>query len=202
MLIVDDLPENRAVLEILLSSLGFEIQCANNGKEAIKLFQSWKPDVILMDMVMPIMDGKTATKLIREMEEGEETGIVAVSASAFDEEREEILQQGANYFVRKPYDESDLLRKIQLCTGVEYVFEEDKHIEKSSSQKKDITDLKIDLPLDKRTAFVKAIDEGDLAEIEALSKTIEKSDEELYALIQSCIEQMDLDALQEVFNKE
>lgn len=198
-LIVDDLVENRIVLEVFLSSLGFEVKSANDGKDGVELFKQWQPDVVLMDMVMPVMNGIEATERIRNTKMGKEIGIIAVSASAFDEEREEVLKKGANFFIKKPYKESELLDKIQECTGVEYEYanyDEDKN---KILEMDDKSKLEVKLTPAMRSDFIEAVDEGDIERVEVLANEIRESNQKLYLIIMKSIEQMDLDAMQELF---
>ena len=102
-LVVDDLKTDRILLTEILSRVGFTIRQAQNGVKAIEVFEAWEPDIILMDMNMPIMDGREATQKIKATPLGEKTPIIAVTASAFEENRIEIIGIGADGFVRKPF---------------------------------------------------------------------------------------------------
>jgi len=124
-LVVDDRPESRLLLTLLLSSIGFQVREAENGKEAIDLWSSWEPHLICMDMRMPVMDGYTATKEIKTHLKGEATTIIALTASAFEEERKTILSAGCNDFIRKPFQESFLLEKIAKHLGVVYIYDQE-----------------------------------------------------------------------------
>ena len=135
-LVVDDRPESRLLLTLLLSSIGFQVREAENGKEAIDLWSSWEPHLICMDMRMPVMDGYTATKEIKTHLKGEATTIIALTASAFEEERKTILSAGCNDFIRKPFQESFLLEKIAKHLGVVYIYDQEDAVnsEPESSQ--------------------------------------------------------------------
>ena len=125
-LAVDDVPPSRLLLNKLLTSIGFEVKEAGDGEAAIALWQEWQPDLILMDMRMPIMDGYEATRAIKEQidrDRGENTIIIALTASAFEEERVEILSAGCDDFMRKPFQEGELLTKIGQYLNVEYIYE-------------------------------------------------------------------------------
>ena len=123
-LIVDDVEDSRSLLVQLLSSVGFTVQEAGNGKEAIDRWQSWQPHLILMDMRMPVMDGFTATQIIRSTPQGRNTKIIALTASAFQEERQEILQIGCDDFISKPFQSDILFHKISQHLGVEYIYDQ------------------------------------------------------------------------------
>jgi len=123
-LVVEDSEVNRLLLVKILTPLGFEVCKATNGQEAVALWQSWQPHLIWMDIQMPVMDGYQATKIIKQMPKGQETVIIALTASAFEEQREAILQAGCDDFVHKPFQEEVLLEKIALHLGMRYVYEE------------------------------------------------------------------------------
>jgi CheY-like chemotaxis protein len=97
---------------------------AENGQQAVALWDSWQPHLILMDMRMPVMDGYEATKRIKFHLKGQATVIIALTASAFEEDRTMILSAGCDDFVRKPFQEEVLLEKIATHLGVRYVYEE------------------------------------------------------------------------------
>jgi PAS domain S-box-containing protein len=122
-LVVDDQFENRLVLVKLLTPLGFEVAEAQNGQEAIDLDKTWQPHLIFMDMRMPVMDGYEATRLIKAQRTSGRPAIIALTASAFEEERNLILHTGCDDFVAKPFREALLLAKIAEHTGVEFVYE-------------------------------------------------------------------------------
>jgi CheY-like chemotaxis protein len=96
----------------LLSSVGFEVQEAANGQEALEIWSSWEPDLIFMDIKMPVMDGYTAIQNIRASREGNATVIIALTAHAFEEERQSILSVGCDDFIRKPFQQQEILAAI------------------------------------------------------------------------------------------
>ncbi|MEG4317832.1 MULTISPECIES: response regulator [unclassified Microcoleus] len=124
-LIVEDVAENRQLLLKLLTPLEFEVREATNGQEGIALQSTWKPHLILMDMLMPVMDGYEATRLIKQTPEGKETIIIALTASAFDEQRHIILSAGCNDLICKPFREEVLFEKIAHHLNLRYIYEEE-----------------------------------------------------------------------------
>ncbi|MFS8119685.1 MAG: response regulator, partial [Microcoleus sp.] len=121
-LVVEDVEENRRLLVKLLTSVGFDVREATEGVEALSLWESWSPDLIWMDLRMPIMDGYTVTKRIREHPNGQETFIIALTASAFEEEREKALMAGCDDFMSKPFQEGLVFDKLAQHLGVEYIY--------------------------------------------------------------------------------
>ncbi len=125
MLVVDDNQINRDLLSSLLAAVGFEVRTADNGKLAVLAFSEWRPHAILMDMKMPVMNGRQATKVIRSLPGGDETVVVVVSAGAWEEDRKTALADGVDDFIRKPFREEELLGVLHKHIGVRYVFEPD-----------------------------------------------------------------------------
>lgn len=122
-LVVDDRPESRLFLIQLLSTIGFAVQEAENGLEAVQIWETWLPHLICMDMRMPVMNGYEATRQIKSHLKGQATAIIALTASAFEEQRQTILSTGCDDFVRKPFREEVLLEKISQYLGVQYIYE-------------------------------------------------------------------------------
>ncbi|MDF5708525.1 MAG: PAS domain S-box protein [Nostoc sp. S4] len=125
-LVVDDRKENRDLILQLLGSIGFEIQAANNGQEAIAIWQNWQPHLIWMDMRMPVMNGYDATKEIRARERNTDVNhrsvIIALTASAFEEQQASILAAGCDDLVRKPFREQVIFEKIAEYLQVDYIY--------------------------------------------------------------------------------
>ena len=121
-LIVEDHPKNRSLLSGLLRIAGFEIRETENGEEAISVFQQWQPHLIWMDMRMPVMDGYEATAKIRSLPGGDTVKIVAVTASAFNEQRQDILAAGCDDVVHKPSKNHEIYETITLQLDIEYLY--------------------------------------------------------------------------------
>ena len=122
LLVVDDRPANRQILVKLLQPLGFEVREAADGQEAVEQWRVWQPHLIWMDMRMPVMDGMEATRQIKQAPGGQETIIVALTASGLEEDRTMILEEGCDDYVRKPFYEEELYDTIAKHLGVRYVY--------------------------------------------------------------------------------
>ena len=125
-LVVDDTPLNRTVLTRLLAAVGFEVRGASNGEEALAAWESWEPHFIWMDKRMQGLDGLEVTRRIRAREQAEgrrRVPIIALSASALEHERADILAAGCDDFVAKPFRESTIFNKLREHLGVEYTYE-------------------------------------------------------------------------------
>jgi len=123
-LVADDHIENRDWLMKLLASIGFAVRGVENGEAAIGSWEEWRPRLILMDVHMPVLDGLEATRRIKADPRGKETCIVALTASAMDEDRNAVLQAGADDFLGKPCREAELLEKIHTLLRVVYDYED------------------------------------------------------------------------------
>ena len=120
---VEDNPENRQLLVSLLSEIGFHVRQVVNGEEAIEQFEQWQPHLIWMDMRMPVLDGYEATQRIRALPGGDQVKIVAITASAFKEQRNRILEVGCDELIHKPYKANEILGVMEKLLGVRYRFE-------------------------------------------------------------------------------
>lgn len=138
-LVVDDDRDNCQLLEQMLSPIGFELKKGNNGKKAIELWQSWQPQLILMDLQMPVIDGYQAIRQIRSFEaknssllykeeardylDKPETKIIAMTASILDRERIAAEEAGCDDFISKPFQENTIFNILQKHLGVRYIYQ-------------------------------------------------------------------------------
>jgi CheY-like chemotaxis protein len=124
-LIADDRNDNRILLSQLLGPIGFELREVVNGIEAIQSFEEWHPHLILMDVIMPLMDGNEAVRHIREHAQHDPVKIITISASTFGQDRKKALEIGADDFIGKPFRQTELLEKIRALLGAEYCYEDE-----------------------------------------------------------------------------
>lgn len=166
--IADDKEPNRVLLEKMLTGVGFRVEGARNGLEAVELYQRIHPDLILMDMFMPEMDGFEAIRKIRALPEGGTVKIFAVTASVFEDDRDHVLEAGADEFIKKPFREHDIFEKIRDHLGVAYVTAiPDQVIELAQPQQTLNPEDIYALPEAEREMIREAIINGDLDLIEA-----------------------------------
>ena len=149
-LVVDDRADNCLVIERLLSPLGILVREARDGQEAIAVWEDWQPHLIWMDMQMPVMDGYEATRKIKAHPLGKQTVIVALTASAFEEERQTILGAGCDDFMRKPFEVNILFAKMEEVLGVRYIYEEsvEEKLEEESEISGLVSNQSVELQLD------------------------------------------------------
>jgi PAS domain S-box-containing protein len=125
LLVVEDRWESRHFLVKLLESIGFQVREAENGAEAIAIWEQWQPQLIWMDMRMPVMDGYEATRQIKAQLKGQATAIIALTASALEEEKAIVLSAGCDDFVRKPFREAVIFEKVAEFLGVVYLYKDE-----------------------------------------------------------------------------
>jgi CheY-like chemotaxis protein len=130
-LIAEDQRDNQLLLSKLMTDIGLEVKVANDGEECIRLFEDWKPDLIWMDRRMPQMDGVEATRRIRQLPGGDQVKIVAVTASVFKEQKDELLEVGMDGFVRKPYLIDEIYQSLEQQLGIELLYQDDQ-VEKAT----------------------------------------------------------------------
>ncbi len=133
-LIVDDHEVNRAMLHRLLFRLGFEIAEATDGEDCLHKAQEFRPDIILMDLLMPVMNGWEATRRLRQLPELKDPVILALSANVYETSRQESILAGCNNFLTKPIQTNELLELLRLHLRLEWVYEERSQTKKRKAQ--------------------------------------------------------------------
>ena len=123
-LVVDDSKTNRKIMLQLLEPVGFKVQEAVNGREAVDIWMRWQPHMIWMDLRMPVMNGYEATELIKSYSKTPQcTPIIAFSASTLEEDKSRFKAAGCDDFVGKPFSESIIFDKIAQHLGIRYIYE-------------------------------------------------------------------------------
>lgn len=120
-LITEDNPINQQVLKELLTSLNQNFIIANNGAEAIKLFQQNEFDLVFMDMNMPILDGFSATKRIRQLETGKEIPIIILTADTYSLDKKELLKNGVTQIIHKPVTKDKLSEILKFYQSEKFI---------------------------------------------------------------------------------
>jgi CheY-like chemotaxis protein len=103
-LYVEDVKDIRLPISEILTILGYEVRCANNGKQGVEAAENWQPDIILMDLRMPVMDGPTAIRTLRSNLDTSDIPIFVLSAYSDAETRDLCQQIGVDRFIAKPID--------------------------------------------------------------------------------------------------
>ena len=124
LLVAEDDESNRLLLVNALKMPGFKIQEAVNGQEAVKIWGRWKPDLVFMDMHMPVLDGFSATRQIKSSPGGHSSVIIALTASSLEEDRERVLSAGCDDFIGKPYQLDDVYDMLTRHLGIKFIYQE------------------------------------------------------------------------------
>ncbi len=183
-LIVDDMQENRAVLVNMLSNVGFEILEAENGQECLKKFFDYRPEVVLLDLQMPVMNGFETAKHIREFEKIHDTTIIAVSAHAFEESRSQTMEAGCSDFLVKPVQLEGLLELLRIYLQLEWVYKEHNQSKQNEALWGSIEpESAIDLPRKEVEILLKLARRGNIKKILACLADIEDLGKQYLPLI-------------------
>jgi signal transduction histidine kinase/ligand-binding sensor domain-containing protein/CheY-like chemotaxis protein len=166
LLIVDDDPTNRQLLIKLLAPLDFELREAENGQQAIEIWEKFEPHLIWMDMRMPVLNGYEATRQIKAMTKSQATTIIALTASSFEEERATIMKAGCDDFLRKPFREADIFSLMEKHLGIRFIYAEPSTGPLQPQEALSPADLAL-LPPALLSKFYRAVKTLDLALIEA-----------------------------------
>src|SRR5215470_16522684 len=111
-LVVEDNPDNMTLITDVLSSLDYDVVQATDGEQGVKIAESEKPNLILMDLSLPRMDGWTATKVIKANPDIKHIPIIALTAHAMVGDRERALEAGCNDYISKPINLRELASKL------------------------------------------------------------------------------------------
>lgn len=203
-LIVDDKFVNRQLLLRLLSPFGFELQEAKHGKEAIEIWEAWHPHLIWMDMCMPIMDGFEAAQTIKASSKGQETVIIALTASVLEEERALAWSAGCNAVLRKPFRDEQIFKAIEQHLGVRYVYEEIMDQPKQAAQKRELLTVENlqTLSPELRQKLRQAVLTSSKKDIAAVVAAIEQENAALSTAIALCFHNFEYETILNLIPKE
>ncbi|MDM8541430.1 ATP-binding protein [Desulfococcaceae bacterium HSG9] len=211
-LIADDNPENRSVLRYLLTPLKFKVVEACNGQEAVEKMLTLHPDIILMDMVMPIADGFQAVRKIRSYESRmrqspssatlfpAHTPIIAITAKAFINDKQKCFDAGCDDFIPKPVNVDELLEKLQKLLSLEWLYKDtqsgtdESENTVSSPEPPDAEDLK---------TLIQLANVGDIRSIRNFTAKLEQSKQHLRpfaAQLNMLAQQFQIDKIRKLLN--
>ena len=200
-LVVEDNLENRLLLRTLLHKAGFEVREAENGAEAIDLFQQWQPHLIWMDMRMPVMDGYKATAKIRSLPDGHRVKIVAITASAFREQRQGILAAGCDEVVHKPFKDNEIFETMARLLDIKYLYKdmgaEAPHEQSINLTAEMLTELPGELLLELREATL-TLDQG---AIFAIIERVEPLAPDTARGLQACMDNLQLGLISDLLGE-
>jgi len=197
-LIVEDHADNRNLLRVLLEQSGFSVAEAVDGQQAVMAYQKIQTDLIFMDWRMPVMGGEEATKKIRVLDTGKQVKIVALTASAFNEERSKILACGIDDYISKPFLSEEIFDCLHRLLACEYSYkheeQDDDKVQSRKVSRQQIQALSTKL-LQQLKESVSALD---VEMTNELIVEISKTDELLASGLKYYLEQLDFATLHKI----
>jgi two-component system sensor histidine kinase/response regulator len=198
-LVVDDKDENLKVAVDLLKLVGFETCEAIDGVDAIEKFEQWNPHLILMDMRMPVMDGYEATRRIKLTEKGKQTPVVALTASAFEDELKKIQSLGMQGYIRKPFRENELFGTLSKILDITYIYEDDSPLNIQNNEVMIASGIN-QLPASLAVNMKEALAVADLDRFIELAEMLNKDNAELAQKLLALARNYDYENLQKLLN--
>lgn len=178
MLIVDDNTSNRILVKTIFEDIGFDIQEANSGEEAIKIFKEWPADFIWMDIEMPHLSGYETTNLIRKEPNGDKVKISVLSASVLDEDKKRFANSQCDFFVAKPFTTAILFETVSKALNISYIYKD----ENKKTKKNHLFDENKILELNTQTkdAILKAAEKGSGIKLKKALEIVKKDNIDLF----------------------
>jgi signal transduction histidine kinase/DNA-binding response OmpR family regulator len=199
-LIVEDQQDNQALLAHLMENVGLQTKVAENGKQGVELFKSWQPHLILMDQRMPVMDGKEATRHIRQLTGGRKVKIVAVTASAFKEQQKEMFEAGMDDVVGKPYRPDEIYACLSKQLGVRFEYE---GVAETQGQERTLTPEMLSvLPEALRNELQEALESLESDRIAQVIQQVATHDQELQQTLTQLAESFDYPAILQALKRD
>ncbi|MGD8847046.1 MAG: ATP-binding protein [Desulfobacteraceae bacterium] len=201
-LVAEDTEISRELLVRILKPVGFDVQAAVNGKEAVEMFHRWRPHFIWMDVRMPVMDGLEATRRIKKTEAGKSTPIAALTAHALEEEKEVILAAGCDDFVPKPFRDREIFEAMAKHLGLKYRYEYRREKAMPLQPEVEIRPEQLTaLPADLLSRLHDAAVELDRDRISALLEQIKTFDAQMAKALESSVKKFALGSLLDQLEK-
>lgn len=202
-LVAEDVEPNRLLLVELLRPLGFEVREAADGEAALKLWEEWKPHLIFMDLRMPLLDGLEAASRIKAHPAGKQTVVVALTASAFEQDRAQMLAAGCDEFISKPFRQEQIYRCLQKHLGVRYTYTSVRATRRKSGTLDPVARQQAaSLSAEWRDRMRRAIIDGDVVTIEALIDQIAPEHAELATLLRQWAYDFEYERIRSLFEIE
>lgn len=172
-LIADDQQDNRSLIRDILAPLGMEVYEAGDGQACLDQAQNLLPDAILVDLKMPELDGEQVIKIVRATPALQDIVLIAISASAFEQDREQCLAAGADDFLPKPFHLDRLLELLHQHLGIELIYS-DQDKERAAEQKNVPEQPKVTLPTVEWEKLMELAKRGDVNKIKKRAKHLEQ----------------------------
>jgi PAS domain S-box-containing protein len=200
-LVVEDTYESRVLIKTMLELAGIEVLEAANGKEGLRMFAAHAPDLVLMDMRMPVMDGYEAIERIKASAQGKKTPIIAVTASAFEEDRQKVLASGADEFIRKPILANELFAKIQERLHIVFLYVEESQSMAASVDKSSAKSMAEGLPRELTGQLKEALTVLDLHTFEGFLPEVAKHAPQLAEALKQLSHGYEVSMLMDILGK-
>jgi signal transduction histidine kinase/DNA-binding NarL/FixJ family response regulator len=202
-LVVDDIEENREVISKLLEIIGINVSSANNGQEAIERANLCKPDIIFMDIRMPVLNGIDATKRIRK-EFADHIKIVALTASALNRDKAFYLKAGFDEFISKPFKEETIFNCLNKLLEVEFVYSEE--LPESKEKNIGIDEIDFSKVSIKKSTLTQLDESAKLNQISKIEEIIDELESQegfdgLVSILKQYVDVFDMDGILEVIKK-
>jgi PAS domain S-box-containing protein len=201
-LVAEDQPDNRILLQRLLQSVGFEVRAVENGAEAVELFTTWQPHFIWMDQRMPEMDGTEAARRIRALPGGDKVKMSAQTASTFKDDDLELKLAGFDAVIHKPFRPVQIFECMERLTGLRFVRAEVQHPASKNESlhllrleqlpaplREELFDALTSLDSDLICSIVEQVKAYDVTLFQAMSRLVDNFD---YPTILDALEKVDL----------
>ena len=196
-LIVEDDPVSRKLLQKILSKVGFTVLTVDSGEESLRILDRFSPDVLLMDVRLPGLDGYETAMRVRKSPNGWHTRIIAVTASGVttDEIHRQASAAGIDDVVAKPFDVSELLDKIKVLCKIAYVYDTPAIEEMNVRPQKEEDSAMIRLPETLRGELRNAVELGDMTAFDNLAEQVGEVDPALKERLAKLARQFEYDTL-------
>ncbi len=201
-LVVDDVSENRLLLNNLLLQAGFQTREAANGEQAVVQFEEWQPHLIWMDLHMPVMDGYKATRRIRALPGGDRVKIVALTAGAFKEQHREILAAGCDEVLHKPFSAYNIFDAMKKHLVVRYIYEGAEDAEQAPSPVILTAKMMAKLPDEQKKTLRGAAQKLDIAATEEVLKEMRNEHPEIASRLQVLVREFRFSRILELLKSE
>ncbi|MBF0449725.1 MAG: response regulator [Candidatus Magnetomorum sp.] len=201
-LVVDDSPDNRKFVMNTLDILGFRIKEASDGHQALEIWENWNPDLILLDIYMPEVNGHDVIQTIRNKElPGDHVFIIAISASSLEKDKDLAIESGCDDYLLKPFKLNTLIELIKKYMNVD----DSQNSTQQSYKEKNIPNWLLDrikqMPAKWLKQFKDAIEMLDPIQTKFYITKLEKNDLQAASVLMDWVKQFNFDRLQQLISE-
>ena len=203
-MVVDDVKENRDVLSWFLRDIGVVVTTAEDGRQAVDQIVEDEPDLVFMDIRMPVMDGIESFHEIKKQYPNKDIKIICITASTLYHEQKEYLDMGFDAFIPKPFNPDDILGFIEKFLNVEFDYKENKKIASSQEEQVDIDWSKVKISEEIKTQILESADLYSITRLEEACEQLEATDnggKELAQFLKQLLKKFDIDGIISAMSK-